>query len=252
MITITVIGNLTKDPIGNDSYTMWKVRAFGKEITLFSQESSAEARLSYRNGMRIRGEGRGGWNEFNESFGLQLSNAAIDGSDSEDELKIKVDGSIGHELRVEQDDADEGGGKYIPVEIEAPIRVKDSSGEWGDGIAYVRAMVLGPAVNKLLKLDKDGVTSICFKGALDAEPSFIRGEVCYYAEIDDVEPNQGRGSGNDDEFWKSKPRGLANRRSAPAKPASAAAASAKKGGKGKQGYSDPGPNDEMPFAPEFR
>jgi hypothetical protein len=198
--------------------------------------------------MRIRGEGRGGWNEFNDTYGLQLSNCGIDSSDSADDLKIKVDGSLNHELQVEVDDADEGGGKYIPVEIEAPVRAKNSRGEWGDAIAYVRAMVIGPAVDKLMQLDGDGVTSICFTGDLEADPCWIKGEPSYYAEITDVAPSQGRGISDDgDAFWKSKPKGLAARRSAPVNPPSSKSSRKLPPKKGGGGISDGGPNDEMPF-----
>jgi hypothetical protein len=246
-LNITTIGVLVKDPIGDERYTMWKVKSFGREITLFSTDAAAQSRLEYRNGMRIRGEGRGSWNNFNEVWGLQLSNSAIDGSDSEDELKIKVDGSIGHELDIEHDDEDEGGGRYIHVEIEAPVRVKDSAGNWGDGLAYVRGFVLEEAVDKLLKLDEEGVTSMCFSGDLHAEPCWIKGtEPGYYVEISDVTPSQGRGSTDDDDFWKSKPMRLANRKSGPVVKAGTLGRKLppKKGG---TTISDGGPNDEMPF-----
>ena len=242
----TVIGNLIKDPVGTETYTIWKVRCFGKEVTLFSGDNSAESRANYRAGARVRGEGRGAWNEFNDTFGLQLNGAAIDGSDEEeDDAKIKVDGSFGHDLNVEHDSADEGGGQYIPVEIEAPVRGKNSQGVFDDLIAYVRAMVLGPAVDRLVDLDKEGVTNLCFSGSLDLDCCFIKGQPSFYAEIDKVEVSQGRG-GNDDDFWSAKPKGLANRKSSSPKrvaaPASSTAASArtrKKGGGG--------PDDPLPF-----
>ena len=251
-LTCTVIGNLIKDPVGTEAYTIWKMRVFGKEVTLFSSDNSAEARANYRSGARVRGEGKGAWNEFNDTFGLQLNGAAIDGSDEEeDEAKIKVDGSFGHELEVQHDDADEGGGQYIPVEIEAPVRGKNSRGEWDDLIAYVRAMVLGSAADRLTELEGEGVTSFCFSGALDLDACFIKGQPSFYAEIDKVEVSQGRG-GNDDDFWSAKPKGLASRKSpkrVAAAPTSSAARAKKKGGGGEGGG---GPNDPLPFMYEWR
>jgi hypothetical protein len=119
-------------------------------------------------------------------------------------------------------------------------------------IAYVRGSVIGPAVDKLLELDKKGITSLCFSGDLQASPEFIKGEPAYYAYITDVAPSQGRG-GDDDAFWASKPRNLAAMRAAkkpaaaPAKtigaapaPKSAAEARARKRGGGD-------PDDPLPF-----
>lgn len=246
-LIVTVIGNLTKDPSGDERYTMWKVRCFGKEVTLFSGDNSAKSRENYRAGDRVRGEGKGEWKEFNDNFSLQLNGAAIDGSDvEEDDVKIKVDGSINHELNMEHDDADEGGGQYLPIEIEAPVRGKNSQGVFDDLLAYVRAMVLGPAADKLVELDKQGVTRICFTGDLDLDPRYIKDQPSYYAEITDVEPSRGRG-GDDDAFWSSKPMGLASRKSsAPKKVASPAgrhASTKKRGGPATSG----GPSDPLPF-----
>jgi hypothetical protein len=244
MLTVIATGALTRDPTGNERYTMFKLRVLGSEITLFNQISAAESRADYRSGMRIRGEGRGEWKEFSDEYTLQVNACGIDGSDAEDELTIKVDGRINHELILEKDAEDEGGGRYIPVEIEAPVRGRDRQGNWGDLIAYVRAHVLDQAVDQLLKLDKEGVTNIRFTGRLQAHPEYLRDEPIYYAEITKVEPSQGRGGGNDDAFWSSKPKGLGKRKSGPVKPASPA----KKRGGGGGGASGGGElNDEMPF-----
>lgn len=243
-INVTVIGVLNKDPSGKETHTMWKVKVFGSEVTLFSQESAAISRMNYSAGDRIRAEGRGGWNEFNEEYTLTVSGCAIDGSDAEEELKLKVDGTIPHELKVEFDDEDEGGGKYIPIEIEAPYRGKDANGDWGDLIAHVQAMVLGKAVEKLLKLDKEGITHLCFTGDLDTTPRYISGEPAYYMEVNDVAPST-KGGGNSDAHWKSKPIGLAKRKGAqvkaqPPKPARKQIS--------QQTRTDTaGPDDEIPF-----
>jgi len=249
-LMVTVIGPLIKDPFGSETYTMWKVRCDGREVAIFSADDSSQSRANFRTGYRIRGEGKGAWKEFNEDYSLTLSSGAVDGSDDEeDSLKIKVDGSIGHELEVQQDDEDEGGGRYIQVEIEAPVRGKNSQGDWDDMIAYVRGSVIGPAVDKLLELDKKGITSLCFSGDLQASPEFIKGEPAYYAYITDIAPSQGRG-GDDDAFWAAKPRNLAamraaKKQSAPAAPTKASQppkpAPRKPIGKGQ------GPDDPLPF-----
>lgn len=238
-IIVSAIGTLTQDPKGDETYTMYKVRAFGDDVTFFENQSAAQGRLEYRSGMRIRAEGRGYWKEFNEDWHLTARNAAVDGSDSEDQIKIKVDGRITHELQVEQDDEDEGGGRYIPVEIEATYRGKNSAGDWDDLIAYVRAMIIGPAVDKLLALDKQGHTNLCFSGDLKGTAVYVKDQPSFYAEIDDVQISQ-RGGGDDDSFWGSKPIGLAKRKSAPVK-----AAPRKAPPRGGGGGGDP--DDPLPF-----
>jgi hypothetical protein len=240
----TVIGTLSKDPIGTETYTTWKVRCFNHEVTIFTNDNSADSRVNFRAGARIRGEGKGTWNEFNEEFSLTLNGGAIDSSDEdEDNAKIKVDGSIGHELNIEHDDEDEGGGQYIPVEIEANVR-KRVSGNWGDAIDYVRAMILGPAVDKLMDFEKKGVTNLCFSGDLSLDAEYIKGQPAFYAEIDNVDVSKGR-TGDDDAFWSSKPRGLANRKSGPKR----VATPARTGGAPKKPKktSGGGPDDPLPF-----
>lgn len=248
-LKVTVIGTLAKDPTGTETYTIWKVNCFGRQVTLFSSEDSAEARANFRTGHRIRGEGKGSWNDFNDDWFLQINGAAIDGSEEEDALTIKVDGRIEHEIEVAEDDPDEGGGKYAPVEIEAPVRGKNDRGDWDDLTAYVRAMVLGPAVDQLIELDRQGVSQLCFSGNLDLDATFIKGQPSYYAEITNVTASQGRG-GDEDAFWSSKPKGLANRKaSAPAKsaPASQANPSRSATSKRRSGGVEKELDDKLPF-----
>jgi len=246
-LKVEVIGVLSQDPMGTktEGTTRFNVRAFGDIITCFAKIEAASARREYGNGDRVRLEGSGGWNEWNNEVSLTASGCSVDGSNAEDKLKIKVDGSYGHSLEVQRDDKDEGSGRYIPVEIEATVRGRGSDGEWGDVIAYVQAMVIGKAVDKLIELDKQGITTICFTGDLLAEPQYIKNQPAFYAEIYDVEPSKGRGS-SEDAFWNSKPRGLANRKGATVR--STSRLPAKKGG----GSSGGGPDDPLPFMYEWR
>jgi hypothetical protein len=246
MIKVTVIGVLTKDPTGTLDYTLFKLRPFGKEeVTIFTKESSVTSRASYREGARIRCEGRPSWNPFDDSHTLTI-NGGVDLSDLEDQLTIKVDGSIDHELEIEKDDADEGGGRYIPVEIRAPARGKDDQGNWGNVIVYVRAMVIGDAVDQLIDLEQKATPSYCFTGNLTAEPDYVRDQPAYYAEITSIEVSKkGGGESSEDAFWNAKPRGLANRKSMPVKSRkdNGGHADPKKRG----GGVDPDLNEDLPF-----
>jgi hypothetical protein len=241
-LKIEAIGVLSQDPKGTktEGTTQFIVRTFGDVVTCFAKIEAAEARRTYGGGDRVRLEGAGNWNEWNNEVSLAVSGCSVDGSNAEDKLRIKVDGSYGHRLEVQKDDDDEGGGRYIPVEIEATVRGRGSDGEWGDVTAYVQAMVIGKAVDKLLEFDKANITTLCFSGDLVAEPQYIKDQPAFYAEIDDVEPSKGRGS-SEDGFWNSKPRGLANRKGAPVK--STSRLPAKKSGGGSGGD----PNDPLPF-----
>jgi hypothetical protein len=240
-LTAHIIGTLADNVTGSDKYTMWKVRVHGKTITCFSREDANEKRREFDSGDRIRVEGRFDWNRNpnTDEWTLQLNNVAVDLSEqTEDELRAVVDGTFNHKIKVQKDE----GGNFAHVKLETVLKRKDSKdGEWYEDDVIILTHALHPCIDQLLALEKSGTTAVRFKGFLSEEPEFVEGSDIpgFYLEADEVGISEER---TESDFWTSKPRGLANRKS----PDPVAKKPKPKSGGG-GGGSGKDPSDDLPF-----
>ncbi len=230
-LTAEIIGTLVGDPFATRTGTGFRVSVFGGQVACFNKENAVEKQREFSAGDRVRVEGRISWGKYDGQDALTIGNCAIDLSDEPDKTKLKADGAFDSDLETNEDGD-------IPVRLESPTRAPDKSGEWVDTITMVTVLALGPCGKKLIDLEQEGNTNVCFTGDFALEPEFFPGvdEPGFYMEAYEVIPVAARGAETD--FRTARSRGLAKRKSPAVKPQ-------KKKSSGGAGKKDP--DDELPF-----
>jgi hypothetical protein len=241
MLQAIAIGTITDTPSGTDSYTLWKIRVFDIKISAFSRESVMGRSRDFCVGDRVRIMGSPSWKDYQGEWQMTLGQCGVDLSDAGDELKLKVDGTFSHPLKVQQDEA---GSSFIKLSIESPSRKQDkTTGEWYDGTTTVLINVLHQAVEGLVALHKAGTKEFLFDGELSEYPRFTQNANEPVFELYANYAGETSKARSFQDFWSEKPVDLAAKRAAmskPKPPRKGGGAQGRQGGPGAQGRLDTG------------